>query len=221
MELATKVNSKRVFSRIIIGFIIFGYFQIIPTLKAQESKAVEFTQFRGVVQDANSKMPLEFASIVINGTNISTITNTDGEFLLKVPNNNLDEDITINYLGYLNKVVSLSSFTANKFIVKLEESFEKLPDVNLASANPVSIVEKVIKNRQKNYFNNPVIMKAFYRESIKKRRTYASLSEAVVDIYKQPFESKSKDYVKLHKARKSTDYRKVDTLLIKLQGGPY
>ncbi len=221
MELATKVNSKRVFSRIIIGFIIFGYFQIIPTLKAQESKAVEFTQFRGVVQDANSKMPLEFASIVINGTNISTITNTDGEFLLKVPNNNLDEDITINYLGYLNKVVSLSSFTANKFIVKLEESFEKLPDVNLASANPVSIVEKVIKNRQKNYFNNPVIMKAFYRESIKKRRTYASLSEAVVDIYKQPFESKSKDYVKLHKARKSTDYKKVDTLLIKLQGGPY
>ena len=221
MELATKVNSKRVFSRIIIGFIIFGYFQIIPTLKAQESKAVEFTQFRGVVQDANSKMPLEFASIVINGTNISTITNTDGEFLLKVPNNNLDKDITINYLGYLNKVVSLSSFTANKFIVKLEESFEKLPDVNLASANPVSIVEKVIKNRQKNYFNNPVIMKAFYRESIKKRRTYASLSEAVVDIYKQPFESKSKDYVKLHKARKSTDYKKVDTLLIKLQGGPY
>lgn len=221
MELTTKEKSKRFFSKIIIGLVIFGYFKTMDTIKAQEYKSSEFTQFKGVVQDANSKKPLEFASIIINATNISTITNTDGEFLLKVPNNNLDKDITISYLGYLNKVVSLSSFTANKFIIKLEESFEKLPDVNLASTNPISIVEMLIKNRQKNYFNKPVIMKAFYRESIKKRRTYASLSEAVIDIYKQPLESNSKDYVKLHKARKSTDYRKVDTLLIKLQGGPY
>jgi len=221
MELTTKEKSKRFFSKIIIGLVIFGYFKTMDTIKSQEYKSSEFTQFKGVVQDANSKKPLEFASIIINATNISTITNTDGEFLLKVPNNNLDKDITISYLGYLNKVVSLSSFTANKFIIKLEESFEKLPDVNLASTNPISIVEMLIKNRQKNYFNKPVIMKAFYRESIKKRRTYASLSEAVIDIYKQPLESNSKDYVKLHKARKSTDYRKVDTLLIKLQGGPY
>lgn len=221
MELTIKRKSKILLSRIIIGFMIFGYFQTIDTLKSQELESSDFTQFKGAVQDINSKKPLEFASIVINGTNISTITNTEGEFLLKVPNNNLDKDVTISYLGYLNKVVPLSSFTANKFIIKLEESFEKLPGVNLASTNPISIVEKVIKNRQKNYFNNPLIMKAFYRESIKKRRTYASLSEAVVDIYKQPFESNSKDYVKLHKARKSTDYRKVDTLLIKLQGGPY
>jgi len=221
MKLTVKRKSKILLSRIIIGFIIFGYFQTIETLKAQEFESSDFTQFKGAVQDINSKKPLEFASIVINGTNISTITNTEGEFLLKVPNNSLDKDVTISYLGYLNKVVPLSSFTASKFIIKLEESFEKLPDVNLASTNPISIVEKVIKNRQKNYFINPVIMKAFYRESIKKRRTYASLSEAVVDIYKSPFESNSKDYVKLHKARKSTDYRKVDTLLIKLQGGPY
>ncbi|NOQ92741.1 MAG: carboxypeptidase-like regulatory domain-containing protein [Flavobacteriaceae bacterium] len=221
MKLTVKRKSKILLSRIIIGFIIFGYFQTIETLKAQEFDSSDFTQFKGAVQDANSKKPLEFASIIINGTNISTITNTEGEFLLKVPNNNLDRDVTISYLGYLNKVVPLSSFTTNKFIIKLEESFEKLPDVNLASTNPISIVEKVIKNRQKNYFNNPVIMKAFYRESIKKRRTYASLSEAVVDIYKYPFESNSKDYVKLNKARKSTDYRKVDTLVIKLQGGPY
>ncbi len=221
MELTAKIKSKKYFSRIIIVLIIFGYFQIIPTLKAQEPQTFEFTQFRGVVQDAKTKKPLEFASIVINGTNISTITNTEGSFLLKVPNNILDKNVTITYLGYLNKVVSLSNFTANKFVIKLEESFEKLPDISLTTSDPILIIEKVVKNRRRNYFNNPVIMKAFYRESIKKRRTYASLSEAVIDIYKQPFESNSKDYVKLHKARKSTDYRKVDTLVIKLQGGPY
>ena len=212
-----KSISKKLFSKIIIGFVILGYFQITQSLNAQD----QFSQFKGVVQDLNSKKPLEFASIIINGTNISTITNTEGEFLLKVPNNILDKEITINYLGYLNKTIPLSSLTHKNNIIKLEESIEKLPDVDLAIKDPILIIEKVKNNRKKNYFNNRVIMKAFYRESIKKRRTYASLSEAVVDIYKQPFGSKTKDYVKLHKARKSTDYRKVDTLVIKLQGGPY
>ena len=221
MEQILNIKRKRFFSRIIIGFMIFGYLQTIYTLKSQEPETSSFTEFRGTVQDANSKKPLEFASIVINGTNISTISNTEGKFLLKVPSNALDKQVTITYLGYLNKVIPLSNFTTHKFIIKLEESFEKLPDVNLASNDPILIIEKVIKNRQKNYFSDEVIMKAFYRESIKKRKTYASLSEAVVDIYKQPFGDKSKDYVKLHKARKSTDYKKVDTLLIKLQGGPY
>jgi len=47
------------------------------------------------------------------------------------------------------------------------------------------------------------------------------LSEAVIDIYKYPFKAQNRDYVKLNRARKSTDYRKIDTLVIKLQGGPY
>jgi len=41
----------------------------------------------------------------------------------------------------------------------------------------------------------------------------------VVDVYKQ--RGGQSDYVTLNKSRKSTDYRKIDTLVIKLQGGPY
>jgi hypothetical protein len=64
-------------------------------------------------------------------------------------------------------------------------------------------------------------MKAFYRESIKKGRKYASLSEAVIEVYHKPSANVKKNNVKLSKARKSTDYNKLDTLVIKLQGGPY
>lgn len=63
-------------------------------------------------------------------------------------------------------------------------------------------------------------MTAFYRETIKKRRTYVSLSEAVVDVYKNPYVSNKTDAIKLYKARKSADYKKLDTLTVKLQGGP-
>ena len=64
-------------------------------------------------------------------------------------------------------------------------------------------------------------MTAFYRETIKKRRKNASLSEAVVKIHKQPYNNKRRDHIELIKARKSTDYSKLDTLALKLQGGPF
>jgi hypothetical protein len=64
-------------------------------------------------------------------------------------------------------------------------------------------------------------MTAFYRETIKKRNRNVSLTEAVVNVYKQPYTSAQKDNIGLHKARKSTDYRRLDTVALKLQGGPY
>ncbi|MDX1315358.1 MAG: carboxypeptidase-like regulatory domain-containing protein, partial [Eudoraea sp.] len=72
-----------------------------------------------------------------------------------------------------------------------------------------------------NYYNDPALMTAFYRETIKKRRRNVSLSEAVVNIYKSPYTSARQDQVKLYKARKNTDYSKLDTVALKLQGGPF
>lgn len=217
-----KINIKKnIITGTLFFFIISVYFQSIQQAVAQDNNAAEFVQFKGVVLDGNTKKTLEFASLVVEGTNISTITNTEGKFILKVPKSKLDRNVTITYLGYNNKHIPLSNFTSSKFEIKLEEAIEKLPDVNLTTKDPLFIIRKVMDNRKMNYIDNSLIMKAFYRESIKKRRTYASLSEAVIDIYKSPYKSQSHDVVKLTKARKSTDYRKIDTLVIKLQGGPY
>ena len=202
-------------------FIAIGYFQTISQAIAQQIETSDYVTYKGLVLDINSKKSLEFATISVNETNISTITNSDGNFLLKVPKNLLDKSVTISYLGYSNKVIPLSEFSTEKTVIKLVPSIEKLPEISIISKDPEFIVRKVTENIQKNYFQNPVIMKAFYRESIKKRRTYASLSEAVIEVYKQSYRSKGYDYVKLNRARKSTDYRKIDTLVIKLQGGPY
>ena len=64
-------------------------------------------------------------------------------------------------------------------------------------------------------------MTAFYRETIKKNRSYVSLAEAVVEVNKQPYTSNKYDAVKLYKARQKADYTKLDTLSFKLQGGPF
>ena len=79
----------------------------------------------------------------------------------------------------------------------------------------------MLKRKGDNYYNNELKMTSFYRETIKKRRTYVSLSEAVVEIYKQPYTTDKSDILKLYKARKSTDYNKLDTVTFKLRGGPF
>jgi uncharacterized protein YpiB (UPF0302 family) len=203
------------------GIFLLALLLVIPSVAAQEQEESNFNEYKGVVVDAKTKKVLEFATVSISNSNISTISNTDGVFLLKVPMDLVKENLIVSYLGFANKSIPLSSFTEENMMINMEESFEKLPDVNVVEADPVKVIRKVLENRKSNIYLDPLIVKAFYRESIKKRKTYASLSEAVIDIYKQPFASSEGDYVKLDRARKSTDYRKIDTLVIKLQGGPY
>jgi len=217
----SKIKINGLVYGILLSLLFVGYFNSIDSVSAQQNQITNYKEYSGKIIDGKTKKPLEFASVVLNNTNISTISNIDGEFSLKVPSNLLDNNLTLTYLGFNSKVIPLSKLHSDKNIIKLEESFETLPNVNLTTKDPIFIINKMMDARQQNYFNKPLIMKAFYRESIKKKKSYASLSEAVVDIYKFPYKSNNKDYVKLYKARKSTDYRKIDTLVIKLQGGPY
>lgn len=220
MRIHLDLKSKKGLHLALFFVIIFGYLQTINISVAQQIDQ-EYSEFTGLVVDSKTKKPLEFASVIVNSSNISTISNLDGVFLLKVPATDLDKSVTISYLGYNNHTIKLKDFSSVKMEIKMEESFVSLPNVSLVSGDPKEILKKVLKNRDINYPNKSLIMNGFYRESIKKRRKYASLSESVIEIYKQSHHTVSKDQVKLFKSRKSTDYRKLDTLVIKLQGGPY
>ncbi len=218
VSIMNKIDNR--FRIVLTSFIyVTALLLVHPSAEAQEETS-DFKEYKGVVIDAKSKKSLEYASVSVSNSNISTISNLDGVFLLKVPKALEKEKVVVTYLGYQNKIIPLSSFTGLEMTFAMEESFEKLPDVNLVEANPISVIKKVIEQRKSNTYREPIIAKAFYRESIRKRRTYASLSEAVVDVYK-PTKVIQGDYVVLDKARKSTDYNKIDTLVIKLQGGPY
>lgn len=182
---------------------------------------IGFYEYRGSVIDSKTKKPLEFATLLINGTNISTITNTQGDFLLKVPKKYANRRVTISFLGYTSKVISLSDFDKDNTIVRLETYIEELSEVKINVKDATSLVQEMLKRKGDNYYNDDLKMTSFYRETIKKRRTYVSLSEAVVEIYKQPYTTDKSDILAIYKARKSTDYSKLDTVAFKLRGGPF
>lgn len=190
---------------------------------AQQEDAQKTSFYRGEVLNEMSGDPIASAQLSVSGTNISTITNSSGEFSLKVPSGLTKANVTISALGYNSKTLPLQSFRINdETTIKLQEDTEELGEVSLYYTDDArSLVQKTLDRRRENYFTEETEMTAFYRETIKKRRRNVSLSEAVVKIHKQPYDSGKKDDVALYKARKSSDYKRLDTVALKLRGGPF
>lgn len=196
----------------------FALLLTIFSLNAQ----VDFTEFSGKVYDGNSKRTLEAVSLNVNETNISTITNSEGEFTLKVPNKYLDSKVVVSLLGYNTRVLPLSELSKEDNKIKLYEAVTELTAVSISAYKDAEkLVRKVFREKNKTVQDESVYMTAFYRETIKRRSRNVSLTEAVVNILKQPHTSSQRDAIQLGKARKSTDYKRLDTVSVKLQGGPF
>ncbi len=190
-------------------------------INGQETSS--FFEIEGIVIDQSSKKPLVFSDLVINGSNISTVTNNDGEFILKIPQEFSNSTLIVSYLGYEKKDIKISTLNNKKNKIALKPAITELNEINISTLrlSAKELVIKTLNNKSAIYNNDNTLMTAFYRETIKKRRKNASLSEAVVKIHKQPYSNMKKDHIELIKSRKNTDYTKLDTLALKLQGGPF
>lgn len=183
---------------------------------------IKYVEYKGEVVNARNGRPISSAYLALNNSNISTITNADGEFSLKVPEDLIEATVTISVLGFQSKTLPLTYFRGQGTRIELDETVEELTEVNLYKAtNPRLLVEEMLAKKDDNYLSDQSLMTSFYRETIKKGWSNVSLSEAVVKIYKTPYNSPKKDLVSIFKARKSTDYEKLDTVAVKLKGGPF
>jgi hypothetical protein len=180
-----------------------------------------FITLSGKLKDAKTNNNLYFAYITVPGTHIGTVSNSEGKFTLKI-NKSVDaKEIEFSHLGYKSKRMPLSNLLNGEVEVELEPASVALNEVTIRPEDPLTIVNEALRKIQFNYSDQPNMLRGFYRETIKQRRDYISISEAVVDIYKAPYKPLSGgDRVKLFKGRKSTDVKKADTLAVKLQGGP-
>jgi len=178
---------------------------------------------KGKVVDKETLSPLVFASVTIKETNIATITNIDGEFQIKIPEAEKSKSLEISFLGYKNKVIPVSELKNSGFknIFTLETAPIPIQEIIIKPMMPDEIVDKMISSINKNYPDKANLMTAFYRETIRKNRTYVSIGEALVEVFKAPYNTDLRyDGTKIYKGRKSSDNEKMDTVLFKLQGGP-
>jgi hypothetical protein len=182
-----------------------------------------YITIKGKVVDAESGKALVFATVAVKESNVAIVTNIDGEFTLKIGDQVVSKNLEITYLGYKNKTILLSDLRENgyKNVISLEAAPIPIKEIIVKPLDPIGIVEKAITKIDKNYESVPNLMTAFYRETIRKNRTYVSIGEAVVEIFKAPYANDVRfDGVRIYKGRKSADVEKMDTVLFKLQGGP-
>jgi len=192
------------------------YFQVAGQEQTQ------FREYKGKVVDSHTGDEIALAMLNLVGTNISTITNSDGDFSIKIPGSVTEGTIKISYLGYQSKTLPLSYFKTEDTKIELSEVIEELPEISLMDqGNASELIAAVFDKRGDNYSDQKNLFTAFYRETIQKRRRNVSLSEAVVKVLKQSYANSKKDQISIYKARKRTDYERLDTLALKLRGGPY
>jgi len=183
---------------------------------------VKFESFSGRVMDKNSGKPVVFASIQLKESNIGVVTNSDGDFIIKVPSNKTSGKLAITHLGYKNTEVDLTQLNKPKNIIYIEPATFPIEEVKIRTSNPEELLRAAMKNRSVNYSSDAVMMTSFYRETIQQNKNYVAVAEAVIDIYKAPYyKTTETDRSKIFKGRKSQDVKKMDTVIVKMQGGAY
>jgi len=206
---------------IVLALLPFSVMASIALPTIHHTGQESFNEYRAKVVDKKNGEILVYANISVVGSNVSTVTNSEGEFLLKIGKELLDAKLIISHIGYKSKTVTLAELSQEKAKIELEPTSVQLPEISVVSKNAEALIREVLDRKDKNYSCDLNRMTAFYRETIKKGRSYVSLSEAVAEIYKQPYNSYKNDIVTLFKTRKKADYNKLDTVAFKLQGGPF
>ncbi len=193
-----------------------------PGSEVIQPSDTSYTELAGIVKDADTKDPIVFAHIILAGTNIGTVSNTDGRFLLKIPVSKMNGQIGVTSLGYKNLIITIAELQRIGNEIQLEMMRYPIKEVVVRNLNVYDLLRKVKASIPQNYGETPAMLTAFYRETIKQNRNYVALSEAVFDVYKAPYTVFSdEDRIKVFKGRKSQDVSRMDTILFKLQGGPY
>src|SRR4030042_5111325 len=220
----TKISKTWVKIMMVAVFLI-GLQQIIfagtPENYSPKQDTLIYKAYQGKVIDAVTRKPVVFANVYLDGTSIGTVTNSEGEFILKVPKNVKNDVLGIAYLGYKNELIPLKNLESSNNFIILEPSPIPIEEVIIRQSDPLELIMAAIRNIKNNYPNTPEQQVGFYRETIKQNRNYVEVAEAVLDVYKSSYiDDFDYDRVKIYKGRKTQDVRKMDTVLFKFQGGP-
>lgn len=188
-----------------------------------EKHALEQPQsytLRGRVLASDTRDALPNASVTVANLNVSSVTNQEGYFTLRVPASARNSMLIIRYLGYENMEIPVVTLIdkPNNHIMLIPSSIQ-LGAIEIVSGDGGDLMREALMRIPQNYSTSPNMMVSFYRESIKKGSNYISLVEAVLDVYKASYRSYENDQAKIYIGRKATDISPRDTVLMKFQGG--
>ena len=187
---------------------------------------LSFAQKRisGQVLHAYTKEPIEGALVELEGYSVvRIITNSEGGFTIPLSTQGETFQLRIGGIGFNQTSYSYSLNVATEDLVYYLEPREiRLKEINVEGyREPQQLIERMLSRRKEYEDKNSFQALGFFRERIQKRGNNLSLAEAVISILKRPNTSDLNDLVFLNQLRKANNYRSVDSVAVKLQGGPF
>lgn len=113
-------------------FTSFAVFLFVSAAAFAQSSSFKIT---GKVIDANTKAPMQAASVFAQNTTMGTATNNEGNFTLWLPNGGYD--LAITFAGYETSVRRISSADANdkELLIEMKLQVKAMEEVAIRSSN--------------------------------------------------------------------------------------
>jgi hypothetical protein len=178
----------------------------------------------GQVLHSYTKEPIEGALVELEGNSVvRIITNSEGIFNIPLTNQSDSFQLRIGGIGFNQTSYNYSQKDVlENLIYYLEPREIKLKEVNVEGyRDPQQLIERMLSRRKENEDKISKQALGFFRERIQKRGKNLSLAEAVISIVKRSNTSELNDLVFLNQLRKANNYRSIDSVAVKLQGGPF
>jgi len=193
----------------------------LPVEIAVDSIPVKYFFLSGKIIDSKNEDPLKYASVSLLNKPIGTITNTDGNFLLKIHPDFIRDTIIISCMGYAQFMIPAYKILDEDVIVMSPVSI-RIKEVKVVATTVEKLLQNIRDNFSVNYSDDSKLMTGFYRETVKQDDDYINVSEAVIEILKAPYSNPARsDLVRVIKGRRSPDVKPFQWLNFKLQGGPF
>lgn len=194
---------------------------LLVPLYNKPKTTIDYHLIRGLVIDARTRKPLSIANVFLLNKSIGTISNASGRFELKLKSYNSDDTLGISYMGYKMHKIPLANIDTSTVIVRLSSERVQISEVIVQPLDPIYIITKAIEQIPANYDYQQNVLTAFYRETVRQDDKNISSSEAVINIFKEPYAMIRQDQVRLFKGRKwinTGDKAYIDLIV---QGGLY
>lgn len=206
---------------VIDEFIIISREIPRPPVVRTDTLAVPLLQdITGVIVDGESSEPLPFAALGLKNTGRGTVSNSGGEFGLRIHPRDYDDTLVVSYLGYFAREIPVRQSLGNFFRIEMRREFISIPEIIIKNQIPWDVVNKVRFNLTRNYGNTPARLSAFYREGVMRKNELQTYSEAVLQIYKSAYSGTLLgDQVKVLKSRKIENLNISDTIAVRLKAG--
>jgi len=174
------------------------------------------TELKSKIVDFLTYLPLENASIYVENSTIGSVSNTDGRFVLSVPEKYKNDTLVISSIGYKSFKIPVNEFVNDEDIF-LDEDIASLDEILIvAETRPKTgndVVLRAIEELSENLPDQPYLQKGFLRHRERNKKEYKWLIESALTLYDSSYASGASNLkINVDENRKSYDLRDVDSL---------